>query len=46
MDKRYIEAIKVVAAEVFGEPKITTDSELRFGSKYSKAVKYSCLFES
>lgn len=38
MDKRYIEAIKVVAAEVFGEPKITTDSELRFGSKYSKAV--------
>ena len=38
MDKRYIEAIKVVASEVFGEIKITTDSELRFGTKYSKAV--------
>ena len=38
MDKKYIEAIKFVSQEFWGEPTLKNDDECRFGNKLSKAV--------
>ena len=38
MDKKYIEAIKFVSQEFWGEPTLKNDDEWRFGNKLSKAV--------
>ncbi len=38
MDKKYIEAIKIISQECWGEPTLKTDDEWRFGKRSSKAI--------
>lgn len=38
MNKKYVEAIKVISQEIWGEPKLKNDDEWRFGNKLSKAI--------
>ena len=38
MDKKYIEAIKFVSQECWGEPTLKNENEWRFGKRLSKAI--------